>query len=55
LRADKTLEQAAQQNPVDDIARAAREGGILDEAERRARTELEIFLKRAGFEPVAVR
>jgi len=52
---DKDLEQAARQNAVDDIARAARKGGILDEADKRGRTELEIFLKRAGFESVEFR
>ena len=52
---DKDLEQAARQNAVDDIARAARRGGILDEAEKRARTELEGLFKRAGFEQVEFR
>lgn len=52
---DKNLEQTARQNAVDDIARAARKGGILDEANKRARTELEIFLKHAGFESVEFR
>ena len=56
LRAfDKDLEQAARQNAVDDIARAARKGGILDDADKRARTELETFLKHAGFESVEFR
>ena len=56
LRAfDKDLEQTARQNAVDDIARAARKGGILDDADKRARTELETFLKHAGFESVAFR
>jgi hypothetical protein len=56
LRAfDKDLEQAARKNAVDDIARAARRGGILDEAEKRGRTELESFFKRAGFEQVEFR
>ena len=56
LRAfDKDLEQTARQNAVDDIARAARNAGILDEATRRARAELQIFFKRAGFETVAWR
>jgi hypothetical protein len=56
LRAfDKDLEQTARQNAVDDIARAARKSGILDDADKRARTELETFLKRAGFESVAFR
>ncbi len=52
---DKDLEQVARQNAVDDIARAARKGGILDEASKRARTELESFFKRAGFEQVEIR
>ena len=56
LRAfDKDLEQAARQNAVDDIARAARQGGILDEAAKRGRAELENFLKHAGFESVEFR
>jgi len=53
LRAfDKDLEQSARQNAVDDIARAARKGGILDEADKRGREELQNFFKRAGFESV---
>jgi hypothetical protein len=56
LRAfDKDLEQTARQNAVDDIARAARQGGILNDADKRARTELETFLKRAGFETIEFR
>jgi Protein of unknown function (DUF4230) len=56
LRAfDKDLEQSARQNAVDDIARAARRAGILDEAEKRGRAELENFLKRAGFASVEFR
>jgi hypothetical protein len=53
LRAfDKDLEQTARQNAVDDIARAARHAGILDEADKRGRKELENLFKRAGFEVV---
>jgi hypothetical protein len=52
---DKDLEQTARQNAVDDIARAARQGGILDDANKRARTELEEFFKRAGFDSVEFR
>lgn len=52
---DKDLEQTARQNAVDDIARAARHSGILDDANKRARTELETFFKRAGFESVEFR
>jgi hypothetical protein len=56
LRAfDKDLEQTARQNAVDDIARAARNAGILDEASKRGREELQNFFKRAGFETVEFR
>jgi hypothetical protein len=56
LRAfDKDLEQTARQNAVDDIRRAARTDGILDEADKRARLELELFLRQAGFEQVEFR
>ena len=56
LRAfDKDLEQSARQNAVDDIARAARHAGILDEADKRGREELQNFFKRAGFETVEFR
>jgi len=56
LRAfDKDLEQTARQNAVDDIRRAARTDGILDEADKRARLELECFLRQAGFEQVEFR
>jgi len=49
---DKDLETTARQNAVDDISRAARKAGILKDAEDRARTELAVFLNRAGFEQV---
>jgi hypothetical protein len=52
---DKNLEQTARQNAVDDIRRAARTDGILDEADKRARLELALFLHKAGFERVEVR
>jgi Protein of unknown function (DUF4230) len=52
---DKDLEQTARQNAVDDIARAARKAGILDDADKRAKSELETFLKQAGFEAVEFR
>jgi hypothetical protein len=56
LRAfDKDLEQTARANAVDDIRRAARADGILDEADKRARLELELFLRQAGFEKVEFR
>jgi hypothetical protein len=56
LRAfDKDLQQIARANAVDDIRRAARTDGILDEADKRARLELELFLRQAGFERVEFR
>jgi hypothetical protein len=56
LRAfDKDLEQTARANAVDDIRRAARNDGILDEADKRAKLELELFLRQSGFEQVEFR
>jgi hypothetical protein len=52
---DKDLEQTARQNAVDDIRRAARNGGILKDAEERAREQLTSFFKLLGFEVVELR
>jgi hypothetical protein len=52
---DKDLEQTARENAVDDIRRAARNAGILDDADQRARLELELLLRQAGFEQVEFR
>ena len=49
---DKDLESTARQNAVDDISRAARKAGILQDADDRARKELAVFLNQAGFEQV---
>ncbi|HUA38543.1 MAG TPA: DUF4230 domain-containing protein [Candidatus Sulfopaludibacter sp.] len=49
---DKGLETTARQNAVDDISRAARTAGILQDADDRARLELAVFLHQAGFETV---
>ena len=49
---DKDLEQTARQNAVDDIRRAARTGGILKEADLRARAQLTNLFKQMGFESV---
>ena len=49
---DKDLETTARQNAVDDIRRAARAAGILQDADARARLELAVFLNQAGFEQV---
>ena len=49
---DKNLEQTARQNAVDDIRRAARMDGILDEADKRAKLEITLFLQNVGFEQI---
>jgi len=51
---DKDLEQTARQNAVDDIRRAARTDGILDEADKRAKLELALFLHNVGFERIEI-
>jgi hypothetical protein len=56
LRAfDKDLEQTARANAVDDIRRAARTNGILGDANDRAKLELELFLRQAGFNEIEFR
>ena len=52
---DKNLEQDARADAVDDIRRAARTDGILDDEDSRAKLELELFLNEAGFEQVEFR
>jgi hypothetical protein len=49
---DKDLEQKARQMAVDEIRRAARTDGILDEAMQRAQLQLAVFFHRAGFDQV---
>jgi hypothetical protein len=49
---DKDLETAARQQAVDDLRRAARQAGILSDADERARLELAQFLHAAGFDHV---
>jgi hypothetical protein len=49
---NKDLEQTARANAVDDIQRAARNNGILNDADERAKLELALFLHQAGFEQV---
>ena len=51
---DKDLEQTARQIAVGDIHRAAREAGILKDAEQRARDQLKLLLLQLGFEQVEV-
>ena len=49
---DKDLEQNARQQAVDDIRRAARNDGILKDAEDRAKTELTTLFQQMGYEEV---
>ncbi len=52
---DKDLEQTTRQYAVNDIQRAARDNGILNDANERARLELKSFLQLAGFDTVEFR
>ncbi len=52
---NKDLEQTARQNAVDDIRRAARTGGILKDAEERARAQLTNLFEHLGFGEVEFR
>jgi hypothetical protein len=49
---DKDLEQAARQTAVADIHRAARNGGILKDADDRAKAQLTNLFLQLGFEQV---
>ena len=51
---DKDLEQNARQQAVEDIQRAARNSGILKDAESRARTQITAQFKQLGFETVEI-
>lgn len=56
LRAfDKDLEQSVRQNAVADISRAARNGGILKDAETRAHAQLTNLFRQLGYEKVEFR
>jgi hypothetical protein len=52
---DKDLEQNARRQAVEDINRAARNGGILKDADERAKTQLTNFFKMLGYEEVEIR
>ncbi len=49
---DKDLEQKARQHAAEEIRRAARQAGILAEAEERARVQIERLLRDLGFDRV---
>lgn len=51
---DKDLEQDARRQALDQIRVAARDSGILKDAEDRARLQLEALFRGAGFENVTV-
>lgn len=52
---DVGLEQTARQQAVDDIRRAARNNGIQDDANERARLQLTSFFHQLGFQQVEFR
>ena len=52
---DKNLESVARQQALDDIRRAARRGGILKEAETKAREQLANLFHQLGFDVVEFR
>jgi hypothetical protein len=52
---DKDLEQNARRQAVDDLRAAARENGILKDADERARTQLANLLYQLGFAEVEFR
>ncbi len=51
---DKDLEQSARRQAIDDLRRAAKQGGILRDAEDRARLQMRGLLNGLGFESVEV-
>jgi hypothetical protein len=51
----KDLEQTARQNAIDSIRRAARKGGILTDADERARKQIAALFIQSGFETVEFR
>lgn len=51
---DKQMETTARQKAVMDLRTAARTAGILDDAQERASTQLELLFRRMGFEEVEI-
>jgi len=54
-RFDKDLEQNARRQAVEDINRAARNNGILKDADERAQAQLTILFHQMGYEQVEFR
>ena len=50
---DKDLEQTARKTAVADLRLAARQGGIVNDANERARLQLAVFLHQAGYERIS--
>jgi hypothetical protein len=50
---DKDLEQTARKTAVADLRFAARQAGIINDADVRAKMELAVFLHQAGYERIA--
>lgn len=51
---DKDLEQTARRQAIEDLRRAAKQGGILKDAEDRARFQMHSLLGGLGFEKVEI-
>jgi len=49
---DKDLEQTARETAVLDLRMAARQNGIINDADERARLELAVFLHQAGYDQI---
>jgi len=54
-RFDKDLQQNARSQGLDEIRRAARHSGILEDASERASQQLHFLLRQLGFEEVEIR
>jgi len=54
-RFDKDLQQSARSQGLDEIRRAARHSGILEDASERASQQLHFLLRQLGFEEVEIR
>ena len=54
-RFDKDLQQNARREGLDAIRRAARDSGILDEAQTRAELQLRLFFNQFGFTEIEFR
>ncbi len=51
---DKDMEQTARRQAIEDLRRAAKQGGILKDAEERARLQMRSLLSGLGFEKIEI-